>query len=141
MYVCVCVYVLVQQRSMQSATKCMNKQDLDLNRATESRAEPTNIRATPAEVAATEWYFMRHLLNLKSKALVQLPPLLHHPPLSRIVSYKSMRINVCRLQRKCSNYFDLSPPHTHTHVGFSNCNFPRVQIPIGTIENYDIRQM
>lgn len=54
----------------------------------------------------------------------------HHPTPPRIVSYKSMRIHSSkRLQRKCSNYFDLSPQH----VGFSNCKFPRLRIGIGTI--------
>lgn len=106
-YVCVWVWVFWSNNGV-----CRVQQNAWINKNSiwieQQRVEPSQRRATPAEVAATEWYFMRHLLNLKSKPLVPSFPI---PPLPQIVSYKSMRINVFRLQRKCCNYFDLSPPH------------------------------
>lgn len=76
-YVCVClgVSVLVQQWSMQSATKCMNKQELDLNRATESRAEPTSSDACRSRSNGMIFYEAFAEFEKQTPS-----PLLPHPP-------------------------------------------------------------
>lgn len=85
-------------------------------------------REKPSSATTTEWYFMRHLLNLKSQTLSPNPS-----QLPRIVSYKSMRIHAA--EENAATILIFRPLQ---HVGF--CNFPRLRFGIGTIGRCSERQ-